>query len=356
MTSRQATIGFVAATFALLSAVSSLQIYIARVAAHEPGSPALTSLMGSATWVVWALFAPGILWLGRRFDFRPGRRALSIGVHLAGLLVCHLPSAFLVTWLGFKLFSPNEPPSAELFRQALFTSSRLQLSLILYAAILGLGYAVRLWHTLRERDLQASRLQAQAAQARLEALATRLHPHFLFNTLHAVGALIAEDPVLARTMLVQLGDLLRDLLADPTEIEVTLRDELALLRRYLDIEQIRFADRLRIEVAAPEDTLRLLVPRLLLQPLVENALRHGLAPKGSGGLLRFEASRSNGTLTLRVWNDGIPLAEGYRSGIGLSTTKERLLTRHGAQATLALRSAGGGVETVVELPAVSSGS
>lgn len=341
-----------AAAFGLLTIVSALQLYISRVASNESATLLQVFSIGAATWLLWALFTPGILWLGRRFDFRRGRRAVSTAVHLLALILCHVPTSLFVTWLGFALFSPERVPTAATFRQALLLSSRLQLSVLLYLAILGLGYAARIWLALRERELTAVRLEAQSAQARLEALATRLQPHFIFNTLHTIGALIDEDPHLARAMLVQLGDLLRDLLADPGGIEVTLREELALLQRYLDIEQIRFADRLRTRIDASPDSLDALVPRLLLQPVVENALRHGLAPKAAGGTLRIQAEVSGKRLRLTVWNDGIPLKDAHREGIGLSTTRERLRTRHGDDGTLLVQSASDGVQATLELPVV----
>lgn len=351
----RAAVTLVAAAFGVLALVSALQLYVSRTGSNEPTTLVQVLLMGTATWMVWALFAPGILWLGRRFDFRRGRRALSAVVHTFAMLACHAPSAALVIWLGFKLFSPDRPMTAAYFRQAFLFSSRLQLSVLIYAAILGLGYAMRIWLTLRERELQAVRLEAQSAQARLEALALRLQPHFIFNTLHAIGALVDEDPRMARAMLVQLGDLLRDVLADPGGIEVTLRDELALLQRYLNIEQIRFADRLQANIVATPESLDVPVPRLLLQPVVENALRHGLAPKANGGTLRLDAAVQRGRLVVRIWNDGMPLAGSYQERIGLATTRERLRTRYGADASLVMRTADdGGVEVIIELPVVPS--
>jgi two-component system LytT family sensor kinase len=347
-------VAIVAAAFVVISLITGLQLFAARRASHEPGTLAAALLFGAATWSIWAVAAPGIAFLGERFDFAPGRRLQSTVVHLAAALACIIPSTWIITMAGFALYSsPADPlPRAIVIWRSMLTSARSQLSLVIYVAILALARAVAIWRQLKEREVQASRLEAHATRARLEALGTRLQPHFLFNTLHTIGALIDEDPPLARGVLVQLGDLLRDVLAGPSEVEAPLHEELALLRRYLDIEQIRFADRLQVEMVTAPDALDLLVPRLLLQPLVENALRHGLAPRSEGGMLRLHASVMDGRLRLRVWNNGIPLTETRRDGIGLTTTRERLHTRHGSDAMLVLRAADdGGVESLIEMPA-----
>ena len=151
-------------------------------------------------------------------------------------------------------------------------------------------------------------------------------------------------------MLAQRGELLRDVLSQPAEPEVSLAAELVLLNRYLSVEQIRFADRLQVVEQVPADLLAARVPRFLLQPLAENALRHGIAPRASGGILRITVTRLDGTLRLAIWNDGVPLAATRRDGLGLATTRERLATRYGQTANLELRSADGGVETVIHLP------
>jgi LytS/YehU family sensor histidine kinase len=250
-----------------------------------------------------------------------------------------------------KLDNPEEAITWEMVQRAVLLSSRLPLSIITYAGILGLDRALGLWQALSDRELQSVRLEAQATRARLDALAARLHPHFLFNALQSVSALIDEDPARARSMLAQIGDLLRDVLAVPDEGDVALQEEVALLGRYLAIEEIRFADRLRIVIDVAPEAAQVLVPRLLLQPLAENALRHGLAPQSRGGTLQITASRSDGRVTIRIHNDGVPLPAVLRHGLGLGMTRERLAARYGSAATFVLRPAGGGVEAVLELPA-----
>ncbi|MGE3616210.1 MAG: sensor histidine kinase [Gemmatimonadales bacterium] len=352
---RAGPVSVAAVGFAVLTAVSALQIYALRRAANEPISPGGALLFGTATWVVWAVAAPGIVALGRRFDFRRGRRLLSAGVHGVVAVAIHLPATVLLLDVAARLFSQsNESISRSQLVQQLFGGTRLQLAALLYLAILGLDRGVAGWRVLREREAQAARLEALATRARLEALASRLQPHFLFNALHAAGALIDESPGKARAMLVELGDLLRRLLADPDVVEVSLADELALLEHYLAIERIRFADRLVVETAVPPELGAVRVPRLLLQPLVENALRHGLARRAGPGRVRISGRRDGEVVRLRVWNDGV-LDPEARDGHGLAMTRARLTARFGDAARLSLGPAEEGVAAEIVLPADAAG-
>lgn len=348
---RAATL-IVVALCAGLAVVSALQLYVARLASDEPTRLADALLYGLAAWIPWAAAAPLVLAAGRRFAFGPGGRLASLAAHLGLFALCYVPFTTGLVYLSLALFGNGERLTREQLISTVFAGSRTQLGVLLYLGLLGLGAAARTWFALRDRELQASRLEAQAARARLEALASRLQPHFLFNTLHAIGVLVEEDPARARAMITRLGDLLRDLIGGATEGEVPLREELELLRRYLAIEQVRFADRLRVEVTADPTTLDLPVPRLLLQPLAENALRHGLAPRAAPGTLTVRATRDAGGLEVVVANDGVPLAPHRPDGVGLATTRERLATRV-PPGSLTLAQCGALVEARVRLPAVA---
>ncbi|MEO5800381.1 MAG: histidine kinase [Gemmatimonadales bacterium] len=354
MTSRRLASVLLVSSFGTLALVSSMQGYFARRSEGEPTGIFLALAMGMSGWLVWLIVAPAIVALGRIFDFRPRRRILSLVVHLPAAVVALLVTTLPSMWLGYVLMAPGKYPGLAVTLKTVATSSRLTLTIFIYATIIGLDRALHLWQALQERELQATRLEAQATRARLEALGARLQPHFLFNTLQSVSALVDTDPPRARTMLAQLGDLLRDVLDDSARGEVTLADEIALLERYLEIERTRFADRVRIEVSIPPDTALLQVPRFLLQPLAENALRHGLAPRAAGGTLRITARRDGARLHLRVWNNGLALSPGATDGVGLATTRERLSTRYGSDATLRLTPSEGGVEAVIDLPATSA--
>jgi two-component system LytT family sensor kinase len=340
-----------------LGLLTGLQIYLARAAASEPTTVARAFTYGAAAWFPWAAVAPVILWLGRVVRFTPGQRLRATCVHLLAGLAMYVPLTWLLVWVGFRMFAPatETPPSHLAMLGQALSGTRMQIGALVYAGILGTGAAERLLRSLREREMQSARLEGLAARARLETLATRLQPHFLFNTLHAIGALIDEDPARARAMLAQLGDLLRDVIAEPDRTRVPLAEELELLQRYLDIELIRFGDRLRVDIDASPEARTAMVPRLLLQPLAENALRHGLAPRAAGGVIRVTADVAAGQLRIVVWNDGVPLPAQLRDGLGLGTTRERLSTTH-PDATVILRTATpSGVEAVVTLPLSRAG-
>lgn len=340
--------------FATFSVVAAVPLYFTRRAANEPTSVGAALVYGVAIWGVWLILAPLILAVGRRWDFSPGKRWRSLAAHLPVAVLAHTAGTGISMATATALFSTNssEPLlNTQFVLNSLVSGTRIATSILTYAGIVGLDRARRVREALRARELQAVRLEAQATRARLEALGARLQPHFLFNALQSVSALVDEDPARARTMLAQIGDLLRDALTPDSTGEVPLREELALLERYLTIERTRFADRLRIEIASNDDVADVLVPRFLLQPLVENALRHGLAPRPEGGALRVGATRKGGRLQLRVWNDGEPLRHECADGIGLATTRERLAARYGDRASFRLSAApDGGVEAVVELP------
>jgi LytS/YehU family sensor histidine kinase len=183
------------------------------------------------------------------------------------------------------------------------------LDLLAYGAIIGFMHSVHFYRRFRERERSALVLESNLANARLSALRAQLHPHFLFNSLNAIAALLRRDPRLAEATLMSLSDLLRLSLSQAEKQEVPLREEMNFVNRYLEIQQTRFGDKLRIEQDLAPLTLDCLVPTLLLQPLVENAIRHGIEPAENGGLLRITAHRQNGKLVMTVEDDGVGLTK-----------------------------------------------
>jgi sensor histidine kinase YesM len=339
------------AAFGALTLLTAVQGYLSRRASAEAAPLAEVLGVGAAAWVSWLALAPLVILLGRRVPFTRATWPRAMLVHMSFMLLCYVLSVLVLIGLSVGLLAPTEQVTGEMVTRTLLTSSRLSLAIFTYAIILTIDRMLQTRETLRLRELQATRLEQQATQARLDALAARLEPHFLFNALQSVSALIDSDPARARTMIAQIGDLLRDTLVAPTSGDVTVREELQLLGRYLAIEEARFADRLQVEWDIAPDIETVSVPRFLLQPIAENALRHGLAPKPSAGRLRISAARRDTHLRLVLWNDGVPLPRAPRDGLGLATTRERLTTRYGASATLVLRAAeGGGVETVITVP------
>lgn len=340
------------AVFGALTLLTAAQGYLSRKASGEAAPLGDVLAVGAAAWVGWLALAPLIIMLGRRVPFTRATWPRATIIHAVALTVCYVLSVTALIWISLLLLSPTEAMTREMITRTLLTSSRLSLAIFTYVTILALDHVLLTREALRLRELQASRLEATVTQARLDALAARLEPHFLFNALQSVSALVDQDPTRARTMLAQIGDLLRDALASPESGEVPLREEIRLLARYLTIEETRFADRLHVEWAIAPEAEAVMVPRFVLQPIVENALRHGLAVQPEGGHLRISTTQHVDRLRLVVWNDGAALSAAPREGVGLATTRERLAARYGASASLTLRAAAeGGVETVIEVPA-----
>lgn len=314
--------------------------------------PALLWQLG--IYGTWGLLVPVIARLAEPVHRRPLR--LTLGA--AAIVPLH--AAFSLA-LGWRMRSwPAAPPGTltEAFH-ALFVD-RAPIDLLLYLAIVGALLARRYAAEARLRGVAAAEAEALVARARLETLSARLQPHFLFNALQAIATLIRRDPDAATAMTVRLGDLLRASLRTSGDQRVPLRDELALVRAYLEVEGARFSDRLRVRYEVEDAALDCLVPDLLLQPLVENAVRHGIAPRPEGGTIVVAARRVAGRLELSVADDGVGLAAtsgttdapaGQR-GVGLAATRERLSVLFGNRATLGLESgATGGAVARLTLPA-----
>lgn len=324
-----------------------------------PAGPALyypnLLAVNLATWCGWAGIAVVVFALGRRFPFERGRWGRALAIHLPVSLVvttAHLALVVAVrvvlqTWWGLQ---PAYWPS---FQEAFFRT--VDTAVPVYWALLGLQHAADFHRRVRAREVTAARLETQLAEARLAGLQRQLHPHFLFNTLHAISALVHRDPDRADAMIERLSDMLRVTLSAVGVQEVPLRQELDFLQAYLDIEQIHFGDRLRVDLDVAADAFDALVPNLLLQPLAENALRHGLAPLPAGGTLRIAARRDGEALLVTVSDDGRgwPAAGSAAAGhgIGLANTRARLAALHrGAATCLAGTEPTGGTTVTVRLP------
>jgi two-component system, LytTR family, sensor kinase len=288
-------------------------------------------------WLIWAGLTPLIALATRRFPLERGRLRSSLGGHLAAWAFCL--TAYLV-WapLVGRLTTTSEMMREESFSMLIMSQlgARATLASLLYAAIVGVTIAFDERQRRTARELVNARLEADLARANLQALQTQLQPHFLFNTLHAIGMLVQEDPVTASRTITQLGDLLRKTLSLADVPEITLAEELAILRDYLRIEETRFGDRLTVSIDAPDDVLRLHVPSLILQPLVENSVRHGVAPRSEPGRIAVRARRSGDSLELEVEDDGPGFddASSRSTGVGLGSTQGRIDLLYGDAAAL----------------------
>jgi two-component system LytT family sensor kinase len=300
---------------------------------------------------VWGVLAPALVWLVRRFPVERPRRARGLLVHLAAAPVVVVTHSALFVATYFVLQPP--PPGTDLWTiAAVQTAGGFLLGATTYGTIVIILHTIRYQRALREREVAQSRLETQLAQARLTALRAQLNPHFLFNTLHSVSALMARDVPGARQMLTRLSDLLRLALETGADQECTLREEMEFVGHYIAIQEIRFRDRLQVSWDVAPDALEARVPRLLLQPLVENAIEHALDPHEERTRVRIAAARADGRLRLVVEDDG-PGAGGaeVRERIGLGNTRARLAGLYGDAGTLQVRpSASGGTAVEVGLP------
>jgi two-component system, LytTR family, sensor kinase len=306
-------------------------------------------------WTGWALFAPLVFELARRFRFdRKGwRRALLV----------HVPMSVLVTSAHITLGATGRVALQKLWgvdatwQGAVYDAffRTLDFELPVYWALVGLQHAIDYYREVRARETKTAQLETRLVEAQLQALQRQLHPHFLFNTLHAISALVHRDPDKADEMIERLSDLLRLTLDKVGIQEVTLGEELEYLRAYLDIEQVHFGDRLEVFYRIDGQTLDALVPNLILQPVAENAIRHGLAPCAGKGQLSIEVIRRADRLVLRVVDNGRGMSATSLSaanhGVGLTNTRARLerLYRDAATLDFAPRQ-GGGLIVTITLP------
>ncbi len=278
------------------------------------------------------LLTPLVLALGSRFPLdEPGAWKNALGHVVAAFATgaIHLFVALLI----MRSVTPEAPPYSFLEGYRNFVGAYLEFEFLLYFAILGAGYLVHYHTRYRSNALRTAQLEAQLVQAHLDALRVQLQPHFLFNTLHAISALMDEDLEQARRMLVRLGDLLRMTLETQGAHEVPLQQELECTELYLDIERVRFPEQLEVDLLVDPEALEALVPSLILQPLVENSIRYGVAPLEDGGKITVSAHREDGSLILKVMDNGAGRAprEGKEtgSGVGIANVRARLTELYG---------------------------
>jgi two-component system, LytTR family, sensor kinase len=227
----------------------------------------------------------------------------------------------------------------------------LHLDLLRYWAVVAIEHTISYHREVRERELAASQLRTQLAEAKLEVLKRQLHPHFLFNTLNSISVLMFENVAQANRMLLRLSELLRAGLTSDSPHEVSLERELSFLERYVDIERIRFGERLTVDIDVDPNTLGARVPNLLLQPLVENAIRYGVAAIDRPGTVAIRAEKQGSELRLQVRDDGPGLAKNAKRGVGLSNTEARLRQLYGNDQRLELTSPNdGGVLVSIAIP------
>jgi two-component system LytT family sensor kinase len=320
---------------------------------HAWGRLFVTSLI---EWLPWALATPLVLDLGRRY---PPTRLKPVSIwfkHIAACLTIDLAFSLWSTALEKFLNPFAGPPGSATFRKIATEKffGGLLASFILYTAILLVRYVLDSRTRLAMQQIETARLNEQLTKAQLSALRRQIEPHFLFNTLNSIAGLVREKRNDAAVhMIVELSDFMRRLLDDSNRQQVPLAEELEFTRKYLDIQKVRLVERLQCTVNVPNELLTAQVPLLILQPMVENAIKHGIAKRDQGGAVRIFASRSNGMLTLSVYNDGPGLsatAEKTNSGIGISNMRTRLESLYGDAFELNMHNQDRGVEVSVSMP------
>ncbi|HKG58607.1 MAG TPA: histidine kinase [Pyrinomonadaceae bacterium] len=349
----------VVAVWAMLGVIYAGPIYL-EVRAEQHGHMAWRIFAwGILTWVAWAPLTPVMVWVAQKWSLVGEAWKRNLIVHLPALLfvsLLHSAAATGVTLWVQPFDNMGDSPKAFWPRFLSRIQESFRSDLLVYGAVIGVFYAIDYYRKYREREFMASRLEAQLATAQLDSLRMQLHPHFLFNTLNSIAGLVRDNKnTAAVNMLVGLSDLLRHTLEHSARHEVELREEINFIKLYLGIQEMRFSDRLRIELDIDPSTMKALVPNLILQPLTENALRHGIGRTAESGLVGIKAAAQDGYLRLTVYDEGAGLPEDWQlkgsAGIGLANTIARLQQLYEDDHEFDIRNReGGGVEVVIVMP------
>jgi two-component system LytT family sensor kinase len=354
---RWARLGPIWGIWTFIGIVFTFQGYFTSYRSERP-MPFIDSFYIQMTWsYLWALATPLVLWASARLPIERSNWIRSALLHVPISIVLSVVLTALgrvLIWLNFG-YRTGKPLTFE--SVTIFVVSNFSEGIGIYLLIALTSYAYSYYHRYREGQLRTLQLEAQLSQSQLQALKMQLHPHFLFNTLHSISALLNKDVASARKMITRLGDFLRLTLENSGSQEVTLRQEMEFLSCYLEIERIRFQNRLMTRMDLGEQTLDAQVPNLILQPIVENAIRHGIAPRSTPGLIEIEAKQLNGTLRIQVRDNGPGLSEHrtsdnlFKKGLGLANTETRLERLYGADHLFDLsNNPDGGLIVTLEIP------
>jgi signal transduction histidine kinase len=335
---------------------SSIQAYWLSLVTGDK-APAMVGhllVLNFVYWYVPALLAPVIMTLAMRVPFDRSRWHVAVGVHVAGALAYSI--VHTAAMIATRMLLMPRPARGWWHSAQIEYLTQLDWIFMTYLFLIGLAHALAYRRESDARALDAAHLETRLVEAQLQALQRQLHPHFLFNTLNTISGLMRTDVTGADRMMDRLGDLLRMTLHSSGVQEVPLSEELEMLQTYLDIEQTRFGDRLSVTLAIDPETLGAQVPNLFLQPLVENAIRHGIAPHTRPGRITIEASREGPQLQLRVRDsgDGLPTDRLtlLNQGVGLANTRARLKHLYRANHEFVFANADGGFCVTVTIPFV----
>ena len=339
--------------FTLIALAFASSNYASYAVKNEPVSAWDTFGYSATEWYLWALMCPLIFAVARRFPLTGSTWLRRLPMYLLTWVGCHLVvvSAYIVMERQWGTAAMQAMPLNRLM--LLYVTKKIAFNLLVFTGIVVVAHAIDLYYRYRERERRALQLETQLTRAQLEALKNQLHPHFLFNTLNTISALLHRDVEAADRVVSRLGDLLR-LSLQGGEQEVRLSQELTFLQHYLDIQHTRFQDRLTFVQNVEPELLDALVPSLILQPLVENAVRHAIEPRSTPGLITINARRENGRILLEVKDNGPGFQQAKSAGcagIGLANTRARLEQLYGAEHRFTLANLDeGGVLVRMEFP------
>jgi two-component system, LytTR family, sensor kinase len=354
---RWARLAIIWGIWTFIGLVFTLQFYFASYRSSRP-MPFVDAAYMQMIWAyLFALATPLVLWAATRLPLERENWVRSALLHVPISIVLSVlltAVGHVLIWLRWG-WPEGKPLTLEGITR--FVINNFTEAIGIYMLIALSGYAFSYYRRFREVQVRTLQLEAQLSQAQLQALKMQLHPHFLFNTLHSISALLNKDAEAARKMITRLGDFLRLTLENSGSQEVTLRQEMEFLSCYLEIERIRFQDRLVTHMDVAQQTLDAKVPNLILQPIVENAIRHGIAPRSTQGLIEIEAKQRNGALRIQIRDNGPGLSEHrtsenvFKKGLGLANTETRLEQLYGQAHSFNLsNNPDGGLIVTMEIP------
>jgi two-component system, LytTR family, sensor kinase len=349
-------LGLLWGVWTLVAFFFATQVYMMYFREEKPVPFKRALFVEGLACALWALVTPLVLWLARRFRIERNNWRRRVSFHfLIGLSL--ISFLMIIDYVIYMTFT-GRPENLTPLHIVQFVIYNVDRWLLTYWVVVLSSHAFNYYRSFRRGELNAAQLRTQLAQSQLEALKMQLHPHFLFNTLHSISALLNKDVDAARTMITRLGDFLRLTLENSGTQEVPLQQEIEFLNGYLEIERVRFQDRLTTDVRIDPSVLDVRVPNLILQPIVENAMRHAIATNSNAGRIEIVASPRNGMLRIVVKDNGPGLSATSSSqmkhGVGLANTRARLERLYGSRHLFELANeAAGGFVVTLEIPRAS---